>query len=147
MIPTGMFPSIYKAFAGSTTIDGAGHNVFRLSIGYIMFAIAFIYRKKTFFHKRFMLGGMVMMMGAAVFRISFDLNVQDSQLFNKGIQMLPAIILFVFDLVRYKKVVFVDLISVFAVLGIFFFADYFWLSNYGEAFMNVLISIFVKPFL
>jgi hypothetical protein len=26
MIPTGIFPSIYKVYAGTTTIDGAGHN-------------------------------------------------------------------------------------------------------------------------
>ncbi|TAI47836.1 hypothetical protein [Flagellimonas allohymeniacidonis] len=147
MIPTGIFPSIYKVYAGTTTIDSAGHNVFRLSSGYILFALAFIYRKKAFLHKRFMLGGMVMLMSAAVFRISFDLNLQDSQLFNKGLQVLPAITLFILDLVRYKKVVLVDLISVVAVFGIFFFADYFWLSNFGEAFMSLLISIFVTPFL
>ncbi|WP_431174217.1 hypothetical protein [Flagellimonas flava] len=147
MIPTGIFPSIYKVYAGTTTIDAAGHNVFRLSSGYIIFALAFIYRKKAFLHKRFMLGGMVMLMSAAIFRISFDFSLQDSQLFNKGLQILPAIMLFIFDLVWQKKVVLVDLISVVAVLGIFFFADYFWLSIFGEAFMNVLISIFVTPFL
>ncbi|OZV70110.1 hypothetical protein CA834_05695 [Winogradskyella aurantia] len=94
-----------------------------------------------------MLGGMVMLMSAAIFRMSFDLNMQTSQLFNKGLQVLPAITLFVFDLVRYKKVVLIDLLSVIAVFGIFFFADYFWLSIFGEAYMNFLISIFVTPFL
>ena len=147
MIPTGIFRSIYKVYAGTTTIDGAGHNVLRLFSGYILFSFAFFYRKKVFLHKRLMLGGMVMLMSAAIFRMSFDLNMQTSQLFNKGLQVLPAITLFVFDLVRYKKAVFIDLISVIAVFGIFYFADYFWLSNFGEAFMNVLISIFITPFL
>ncbi len=147
MIPTGIFPSIYKVYAGTTTIDAAGHNVFRLTSGYILFALAFINRKKAFLHKRLMLGGMVMMMSAAIFRISFDFNMQDSQIFNKGLQVLPAIMLFTFDLVRYKKVVLVDLISVVVVFGIYFFADYFWLSNFGDVFMNFLISIFVNPFL
>ena len=147
MIPTGIFPSIYKVYAGTTTIDAAGHNVFRLTSGYILFALAFINRKKAFVHKRLMLGGMVMMMSATIFRISFDFNMQESQLFNKGLQVLPAIMLFTFDLVRYKKVVLVDLISVVVVFGIYFFADYFWLSNFGEVFMNFLISIFVNPYL
>ena len=147
MVPTGIFPSIYKVYAGTTSIDGAGHNVFRLTSGYILIASALVYRKKAFLHKRLMLGGMVMLMSAAIFRISFDLNLQDSQLFNKGLQVFPAIVLFTFDLVRYKKAVFVDLISVFVVFGIYFFADYFWLSNFGEEFMNILISIFVIPFL
>ena len=147
MIPTGIFPSIYKVYAGTTTIDAAGHNVFRLTSGYILFALAFINRKKAFLHKRLMLGGMVMMMSAAIFRISFDFYMQDSQIFNKGLQVLPAIMLFTFDLVRYKKVVLVDLLSVVVVFGIYFFADYFWLSNFGDVFMNFLISIFVNPFL
>ncbi|WP_420322194.1 hypothetical protein [Flagellimonas sp.] len=147
MIPTGIFPSIYKVYAATTTIDAAGHNVFRLTSGYILIALAFINRKKAFLHKRLMLGGMVMLMSAAIFRISFDLNMQNSQLFNKGLQVLPAVVLFTFDLARYKKVVLVDLISVVAVFCIYFFADYFWLSNFGEILMNFLISIFVKPFL
>lgn len=147
MIPTGIFPSIYKVYAGTTSIDGAGHNVFRLFSGYILFSFAFFYRRKAFLHKRLMLGGMVMLMSAAIFRMSGDLNMQTSQLFNKGLQVLPAITLFIFDLVRYKKAVLIDLISVIGVFGIFYFADYFWLSNFGEAFMNVLISIFITPFL
>ncbi len=147
MVPAGIFPSIYKVYAETTTIDGAGHNVFRLSFAYILFALAFIYRKKAFLHKRFMLGCMVMLMSAAIFRISFDLEMQTSQLFNKGLQILPAVMLFIFDLFKYKKVVIIDLIPVVMVFAIYFFADYFWLSNSGEAFMNFLIYIFVTPFL
>lgn len=147
MIPAGIFPSVYKVYAGTTTIDGAGHNVFRLFTAYILFAFAFMYRRKMFLHKRFMLGGMVMLMSAAIFRMSFDFNMQSSQLFNKGFQVLPALMLFLFDLVQYKRMVFIDLISVVAVFGIYFFADYFWLSNFGEAFMHILIYIFVAPFL
>ncbi len=146
MVPTGIFPSIYKVYAGTTTIDAAGHNVSRLSFAYILFAFAFVYRKKAFYHKRFMLGCMVMLMSAAIFRISFDFNMQSSQFFNKGLQVLPAVMLFLFDLVKYKKSVFIDLISVVAVLSIFFLADYFWLSTSGEIFMNFLIDIFVTPF-
>lgn len=145
MVPAGIFPSIYKVYVGTTTIDGAGHNVFRLMSAYILFALAYIYRKKSFFHKRFMLGCMVMLMSAAVFRISFDLNLQESQVFNKGIQILPAVALFLFDLIKLKKVIFIDLISVAVVLAIFFLADYFWLSNLGKTFMNLIISIFVVP--
>ena len=146
MVPAGIFPSIYKVYAGTTTIDGAGHNVFRLTSAYILFAFAFIYRKKAFLHKRFMLGCMVMLMSAAIFRISFDLNVQDSQIFNKGLQVLPVVMLFLFDLVKYKRIVLSDLISVAAVFGIFFLADYFWLSSSGQALMDFLILIFVSPF-
>ena len=146
MVPAGIFPSIYKVDVGTATIDGAGHNVLRLTSGYILFALAFIYRKKSFYHKRFMLGCMVMLMSAAIFRISFDFKMQGSQLFNKGFQILPAVILFLFDLVKLKKAILIDLISVAAVFAIFFLADYFWLSSSGEAFMNLLISIFVTPF-
>lgn len=146
MIPTGIFPSIYKVYAGTTTIDSAGHNVFRLSSAYLLIAFAITRRKKAFLHKRLMLGGMVMLMSAAIFRISFDLNMQASQLFNKGLQVLPAVLLFLFDLVRFKRVVYIDLISVVLVLGIYFFADYFWLSNFGESLMSFLIHIFITPF-
>ena len=145
MIPSGIFPSIYKVFAGTTTIDAAGHNVFRLTSAYILFALAFMYRKKSFLHKRFMLGCMVMLMSAATFRISFDLNMQDSQVFNKGIQIFPALALFLFDLIKLKKVILVDLVSVIVVFAIFYFADYFWLSESGETVMNLLLSIFVLP--
>ena len=146
MIPTGIFTSIYKFYAGTSEITGAGHNVFRLMAAYILFAFAFVYRKKPFFHKRFMLGCMVMLMSAATFRILMDLNLADSQILYKGIQIFPAIMLFVFDLAKYKKVVLIDLISVAAVFGIFFLADYFWLSSFGEVFMDLLISIFVSSF-
>ena len=100
MIPTGIFPSIYKVHVGTTTIDGAGHNVFRLSSAYILIALAITYRRKAFLHKRLMLGGMVMLMSAAIFRISFDLKLEASQLFNKGLQVLPAVLLFLFDLAQ-----------------------------------------------
>tara|TARA_R110002049_G_scaffold170139_1_gene336726 strand:- start:558 stop:1001 length:444 start_codon:yes stop_codon:yes gene_type:complete len=147
MIPTGIFPSIYKVHVGTTTIDGAGHNVFRLSSAYILIALAITYRRKAFLHKRLMLGGMVMLMSAAIFRISFDLKLEASQLFNKGLQVLPAVLLFLFDLIWHKRTVFIDLISVVLVFGIYLFADYFWLSDLGEAFMNFLIYIFVTPFI
>ena len=146
MVPTGIYPSIYKVYAGTTTLDAAGHNVFRLASGYCLFAFAFIYRKKGFYHKRLMLGCMVMLMSAAIFRISFDFNMQDSQVFNKGFQIFPVVMLFLFDLIKYKKAVLVDLIPVVIVFSILFFADYFWLSPMGEAFMGFLISIFVEPF-
>jgi uncharacterized membrane protein YgdD (TMEM256/DUF423 family) len=147
MIPTGLFPSIYKMYAGRIPIDAAGHNVFRLLSAYTLFGFAFAYRKKAFLHKRLMLGCMVMLTSAAIFRFSFDLGLQESQLFNKGIQMFPALVLFLFDLVKLKKAVWVDLISPLLILGIFFFADYFWLSPIGAGFMDVLAVIFVKPFL
>lgn len=146
MIPTGIFPSIYKVYAGTTSVDSAGHNVFRLGTGYVLFGLAYFYRKKSFYHKRLMLGCMVMLMSAAIFRISFDFNMQSSQIFNKGFQVLPAVMLFLFDYLKFKKFVWVDLISVLAVLAIFFFADYFWLSSFGDTFMDFLITIFVKPF-
>ena len=146
MIPAGVFPSIYKVYAETTTLTGGGHNVFRLFSAYILFAFAFIYRKKSFYHKRLMLGCMVMLMSAATFRILMDLGLADSQILYKGIQIFPAIMLFLFDLLKYRRVVLIDLISVAAVLGIFFFADYFWLSASGEKFMEFLISIFVTPF-
>jgi len=147
MIPSGIFPSIYKVYAGTTTIDAAGHNVFRLVCGYILIILAFINRKKSFLHKRYMLGGMVMLMSAAIFRMSFDFNLEASQLFNKGLQVLPALLLFVFDFAWYKKLVFIDLISVIMVFAIYFFADYFWLSNLGKVLMDSLIYLFVTPFL
>lgn len=144
MIPTGIFPSVYKVYAGTTSLDSAGHNVFRLFSGYGLFALAFVFRSKGFLHKRFMLGCMVMLTSAAIFRISFDVNMQDNQLFNKGFQILPALLLFLLDWANRKKVVLIDLISPVLVLGIFFLADYFWLSSVGELAMNLLISIFVK---
>lgn len=147
MVPTGMFPVVYKVYSGATTIDGAGHNVFRFLFCYFFFAIAFYHRKKPFLHKRYMLACMVMLMGAAIFRVSMDLGLVDSQLFNKGLQILPAVALFIFDLIKYRKIVLIDLISAAAVFAIFFLADYFWLSDSGEAFMNFLTNIFVTPFL
>ncbi|MFC4220185.1 hypothetical protein [Flagellimonas marina] len=147
MIPTGFFPVVYKAYVGTNTVDVAGHNVFRLLSAYILFGFAFAYRKKAFLHKRLMLGCMVMCTSAAIFRVSFDFGLQASQLFNKGIQIFPAAVLFLFDFVKLKKVVWVDLITPVLVLGIFFFADYFWLSPMGAAFMDMLAAIFVKPFL
>lgn len=147
MIPAGIFPSIYKYAVGTTTITGAGHNVFRLFSAYILFAFAFRYRKKAFVHKRLMLGCMVMLMSAATFRILMDLNLAHSQVLYKGIQILPAIALFIFDLFNYKRAVLIDLISIAAVLGIYFFASDFWLSSSGETFMNFLVTVFVNPFL
>jgi hypothetical protein len=147
MVPAGIFPSIYKFHVGTTTITGAGHNVFRLFSAYILFALAFKYRKKAFYHKRLMLGCMVMLMSASTFRILMDLNLGHSQVLYKGIQILPAIMLFFFDLIKYKRIVLVDLISAAAVLGIYFFASYFWLSPSGEVFMNFLVTIFVFPFI
>ena len=147
MVPTGMFPVVFKVYSGGTTIDGAGHNVFRFLFCYLFFAIAFYQRKQPFRHKRYMLACMNMLMGAAIFRVSMDFGLVESQLFNKGLQILPAAALFIFDLIKYRKVVLIDLVSVAAVFAIFFLADYFWLSNSGEAFMNFLISIFVSPFL
>ncbi len=88
-----------------------------------------------------------MLMSAATFRILMDLDLADSQVLYKGIQIFPAIMLFLFDLFNIKKVVLIDLISVVAVLGIYFFASYFWLSPSGEVFMTFLIDIFVIPFL
>ncbi len=146
MVPTGLFPVLYKYHAEMNDITHTGHNVFRLFSGYTLFALAFMYRKKGFFHKRFMLGCMVMLMSAAIFRISLDLGLADSQVFNKGVQVFPAICLFISDIINYKKIVWVDLISVIAVFTIFFFADYFWLSHGGNEFMNQLISVFVLPF-
>lgn len=146
MIPTGIYTSIYKFHVETTDITGAGHNVFRLFSAYALFALAFFYRKKSFYHKRFMLGCMVMLMSAATFRILMDLDLAHSQFLYKGIQIFPAIMLFGFDLVKYKKLVLVDLISVALVLAIFLFADYFWLSAIGEAFMDVLIEVFLIPF-
>lgn len=146
MIPTGMFPVVYKVYSGSTTMDGAGHNVFRFLFCYLFFAIAFYHRHKPFLHKRYMLASMVMLMGAAIFRVSMDLGLEESQLFNKGLQVLPVVALFVFDFIRYRKVVLIDLVSVAAVFAIFFLADYFWLSKLGEELMNTLIYIFVTPF-
>ncbi len=147
MVPTGIFPSIYKYYAGNTTITGAGHNVLRLFCAYALFALAFIYRKKAFLHKRFILGCMVMLMSAATFRILMDFDLADSQVLYKGIQVFPALCLFAVDGVNYKKVVWVDLISVAMVFIIFFFASGFWLSSAGNWFMDALISIFVLPFL
>ena len=147
MIPTGMFPVVYKVYSGATTIDGAGHNVFRFLFCYLFFAIAFYQRKQPFLHKRDMLACMTMLMGAAIFRISMDLGLVESQVFNKGLQILPAAVLFVFDFIRYRKFVFIDLFPIVTVLGIYYLADYFWLSNYGEGFMNVLINLFVIPFI
>lgn len=146
MIPSGIFPSIYKAYIGTTTITGAGHNVFRLTSAYLLFGFAFAYRKKPFIHKRLMLGCMVMLMAAAVFRILMDLDKADSQFLYKGLQVLPAIALFAFDLIKLKKVVFIDLISVILVFAIYLFASDFWLSETGGKFMDFLISIFVFPF-
>lgn len=147
MVPTGMFPVVYKVYNGATTIDGAGHNVFRFFFCYLFFAIAFYHRKNPFLHKRYMLACMVMLMGAAIFRISMDLGLVESQLFNKGLQVSPVVALFIFDLIKYRKIILIDLFSVAAVFAIFFLADYFWLSDAGEAFMNLLIYIFVTPFL
>ncbi len=147
MVPSGMFPVVYKAHAGIISVDDAGHNVFRLFSGYFLFTLAFIYRKKGFLHKRFMLGCMVMLMSAAIFRISFDLGMQNSQIFNKGLQILPAMCLFTVDMVNYKKPVWIDLVSVIAVFAIFFFADYFWLSDLGSRIMDLLASVFVIPFM
>lgn len=147
MVPTGMFPVVFKAYSGGTTIDAAGHNVFRFLFCYLFFAIAFYYRKQSFLHKRYMLACMNMLTGAAIFRISMDLGLVESQLFNKGLQILPAVALFVFDLIKHRKVVLVDLISAAAVLAIFYLADYFWLSTSGETVMNFLTEVFVMPFL
>ncbi|WP_436515078.1 hypothetical protein [Ekhidna sp. To15] len=146
MIPTGLFPVIYKYYSGFSSIDGVGHNVFRLSFGYLFFALAFRYRKQSFIHKRLMLGCMVMLMSAAIFRISFDLGMENSQIFNKGLQILPPVALFVFDLAKHRKMVLIDLLSVAAVFGTYFLADYFWLSDLGEGIMDVLMMIFVHPF-
>lgn len=147
MVPTGMFPVVFKVYNGGTTIDGAGHNVFRFLFCYLFFLIAFYHRKKQFLHKRYILACMNMLMGAAIFRISMDLGLVESQLFNKGLQILPAVALFFFDLIKYRKIVLIDLISAVAIFAIFFLADYFWLSPLGESFMNFLILIFVNPFL
>lgn len=147
MIPTGMFPVVYKVHADMIPIDAGGHNVLRLLFGYIFFFIAFYYRKNAFVHKRFMLSCMVMLMSAAIFRISFIFYLEDSQIFNKGLQILPAVALFLYDLKVNKRPVWIDLVSVAAVFGIFFLADYFWLSTVGNATMQILISVFVKPFL
>ncbi|MFD2098547.1 hypothetical protein [Flagellimonas iocasae] len=147
MIPTGFFPVVYKTYVGATTVDAAEHNVFRLAFAYTLFGFAYAYRKKAFLHKRLMLGCMVMLTSAAIFRVSFDFDLQESQLFNKGVLIFPAVVLFLFDLVKLKKAVWVDLISPILTLGIFFFADYFWLSSVGTGFMDVLAAIFVKPFL
>lgn len=147
MVPTGLFPSIYKMYAGIIPIDAAGHNVFRLLCAYTLFGLAFAKRKNAFLHKRLMLGCMVMLMGAAIFRFSYDLGLQESQLFNKGVQMFPALALFGFDWAMRKKAVWVDLVSPMLVLGIFFLADHFWLSPIGAGFMDILVAIFVKPFL
>jgi hypothetical protein len=147
MVPTGMFPVVFKFYSGDTTIDGAGHNVFRFLFCYLFFAMAFYQRKQPFLHKRYMLACMNMLMGAAIFRISMDIGLVESQLFNKGLQILPAVALFIFDFINYRKIVPVDLISIAAVLAIFFLADYFWFSDSGEAVMNFLISLFVSPFL
>jgi hypothetical protein len=146
MIPTGIFPSIYKYYIGNTSIDGAGHNVFRLFSAYGLFAFAYFYRNHSFYHKRLMLGSMVMLMSAAVFRVSFDLNLEYSQVFNKGAQVFPALVLFIYDYINLRKAVWIDLISVGFVFAIYFFADYFWLSSVGDWFMNLLIFIFVLPF-
>lgn len=147
MVPTGLFPSIYKMYAGIIPIDAAGHNVFRLLSAYTLFGLAFAQRKNPFLHKRLMLGCMVMLMGAAIFRFSYDLGLQESQLFNKGVQVFPALALFGFDWTKRKKAVWVDLVSPMLILGIFFLADYFWLSPIGAGFMDLLVAIFVKPFL
>lgn len=147
MIPTGFFPVVYKAYVGTTTVDAAGHNVFRLASAYTLFGFAYAYRKKAFLHKRLMLGCMVMLTSAAIFRVSFDFGLEESQLFNKGVLIFPAVVLFLFDLVKLKKAVWVDLISAILTLGIFFFADYFWLSSIGASFMDILATIFVEPFL
>lgn len=147
MVPTGMFPVIYKVYSGGTTIDGGGHNVFRFFFCYLFFFIAFFYRKKPFIHKRFMLACMNMLMGAAIFRVSMDLGLMDNQLFNKGMQIFPAVALCVVDIAKYRRIVLIDLVSIVAILCIYFFADYFWLRPSGEAFMDFLISIFVDPFL
>lgn len=147
MVPTGLFPVVYKVHSGGTDITGGGHNVFRFFFCYLFFAFAFYNRKKAFLHKRYMLACMVMLMGAAIFRMSMDLGLVSSQIFNKGLQILPAVALFFFDLKVYRKPVLVDLVSVLAVFGIFFFADYFWLSSIGAKIMDVLTTIFVKPFL
>lgn len=147
MVPTGMFPVVYKFYTGSTGITGGGHNVFRFLFCYFFFALAFYHRKNAFLHKRYMLASMVMLMGAAIFRIGMDLGLADSQLFYKGMQILPAIALFIFDLVKYRKAILIDLVSVAAVFGIFFLANYFWLSAIGERTMEVLIYVFVEPFI
>lgn len=147
MVPSGMFPVVYKAHAGLVGIDDAGHNVFRLFSGYVLFALALVYRKKGFLHKRFILGCMVMLMSAAIFRISLDFGMENNQVFNKGFQVLPAMCLFIIDVVNYKKAVWIDLISVATVFAIFFFADSFWLSSAGNKLMDLLISVFVLPFL
>lgn len=147
MIPTGFFPSLYKVYVGSATITGGGHNVFRLLFAYVFFFVAFYHRRNAFVHKRFMLSCMVMLMGAAVFRILADLDLLNSQILYKGLQIFPALALFAYDLIVHKKAVWIDLVSVVAVLGIFFFASSFWLSPTGNKTMKVLISVFVKPFL
>jgi hypothetical protein len=96
MIPSGLFPVLFKFYSNMTSIDGAGHNVFRLLSAYILFAFAIKYRRKPFIHKRLILGSMVMLMSAVIFRISFDLDLERSQIFNKGLQIFPAISLFLF---------------------------------------------------
>ncbi len=90
---------------------------------------------------------MVMLMSAATFRILMDFDLADSQILYKGIQVFPALMLFFFDWFKLKKIVLIDLISVAAVLGIYFFASQFWLSSSGDTFMTFLIDIFVMPFL
>ncbi|WP_424963188.1 hypothetical protein [Ekhidna sp.] len=146
MVPSGLFPVVYKVYAGWVPIDAAGHNVFRLCAGYLFFTLAFIYRKESFLHKRFILSCMVMLMSAAIFRISFDFGLEASQVFNKGLQVLPAVALFIFDLIYHRKLVFIDLLSVLAVFSIFLLADSFWLSTIGEKTMDALIYLFIKPF-
>lgn len=145
MIFIGAYPVLYKVSVGTKSVLHGGYNLFLLATAFTLFFLGFYNRRKAFYHKRFMLFTTLFLAIAAIDRVAFYLDLEGSQLFRKSISLMPALVLFGYDLFRFKRAVWLNLLPVLILGLLFFLSDYFWLSTIGDSIMDFLVSLIGTP--
>lgn len=141
MIPAGFYTVVYKVSLGNKGLDDGGYNLFTLTVAYVFVFLGLSFRKRQFFHKRFMLFATLIFTIAATDRVAYLVDLDHSQLFRKSLVLFPAIALFTFDYIKLKSLIWFDLLPILTILILFFFSDFFWLSSLGKKTMELLIGL------
>lgn len=141
MIPAGYYTVLYKVSLGNKGLDDGGYNLFTLTVAYVFVFLGLSFRNKKFFHKRFMLFATLIFTIAATDRVAYLIELDHSQLFRKSLVFFPAIALFIFDYIKLKSLIWFDLLPILAILILFFFSDFYWLSALGQKTMKFLVEL------
>jgi len=148
MVPIGFWPVLYKAAAGTKSVEGAGFNLVTLCLAFTFAFLGFARRRTPDLHKRFMmLATMVLSVAAAdrvAFVVEFLAGLDDVRPFRKVLAIAPGLALLVFDLVNRRRV-FVQAVVAVAVTWLviwFVVSDLLFAADAGANVIHWLVDLY-----